>query len=234
MDKSKSLEKYFKSIQNLNPLTISEEQELGVRIKSGDRNAINLLVQHNLKIVVTIANRNQGRGILIDDLIQQGNIGLYEAALRYDPESGNRFTTYARTRILKKINELIDTCGRIVRIPVNQEYQRYLDIKNGKDVDNLTPIRLDSSAGDESNESKSDRYQFQEQEDQTQSIAKSINLALDVLDNREREVITLFFGLETGEKITQIEIGKQLGLTNVTIGNIKKKALAKIKQAYSH
>lgn len=233
-EQSKSLGKYFDSIKHLNPLTKEEEQELGHLIKKGDRSAIHKLVNHNLKIVIKIANRNVGRGILVDDLIQQGNIGLYEAALRYDPESNNRFTTYAKTRVLKKINELIDNCGRIVRIPVNQEYQRYLDLKSGKDVVNLNPVRIDSYAGEDSKESKADRYQFKEQEDSNTTLAKNINLALKVLDDRELEVITLLFGLETGEKITQIEIGKRMGLTNVTIGNIKKKAFKKIKQAYCH
>lgn len=233
-EQSKSLGKYFDSIKHLNPLTKEKEQELGHLIKKGDRSAIHKLVNHNLKIVIKIANRNVGRGILVDDLIQQGNIGLYEAALRYDPASNNRFTTYAKTRVLKKINELIDNCGRIVRIPVNQEYQRYLDLKSGKDVPNLNPVRIDSYAGDDTKESKADRYEFKEREDSNTELAKNVNLALKVLDDRELEVVTLLFGLETGEKITQIEIGKRMGLTNVTIGNIKKKAFKKIKQAYRH
>jgi len=108
MNRSDSLNRYFESIQDLNPLTREQEQELAVKIKEGCRASINTLVQHNLKIVVTIANRNVGRGILIDDLIQQGNIGLYEAALRFDPEHGVKFTSFARTRILKKMNELIE------------------------------------------------------------------------------------------------------------------------------
>jgi RNA polymerase sigma factor (sigma-70 family) len=62
---------------------------------------------------------------------------------------------------------------------------------------------------------------------------QTLHAALGVLTEQEREVITLFFGLETGEKITQIEIGKRLGVTNVTVGNIKKRALEKIKKCYN-
>jgi len=233
MNRSDSLNRYFESIQNLNPLTREQEQELAVKIKEGCRASINTLVQHNLKIVVTIANRNVGRGILIDDLIQQGNIGLYEAALRFDPEHGVKFTSFARTRILKKMNELIDQCGRLVRIPVNQEYDRYLAIKSGKEVKNLAPVRLDSLISDDSKETLESRFKVDVADEGELERMQTLHAALGVLTEQEREVITLFFGLETGEKITQIEIGKRLGVTNVTVGNIKKRALEKIKKCYN-
>lgn len=233
MNRSDSLNRYFESIQDLNPLTREQEQELAVKIKEGCRASINTLVQHNLKIVVTIANRNVGRGILIDDLIQQGNIGLYEAALRFDPEHGVKFTSFARTRILKKMNELIDQCGRLVRIPVNQEYDRYLAIKSGKEVKNLAPVRLDSLISDDSKETLESRFKVDVPDEGELERMQTLHAALGVLTEQEREVITLFFGLETGEKITQIEIGKRLGVTNVTVGNIKKRALEKIKKCYN-
>ena len=233
MNRSDSLNRYFESIQNLNPLTREQEQELAVKIKEGCRASINTLVQHNLKIVVTIANRNVGRGILIDDLIQQGNIGLYEAAFRFDPEHGVKFTSFARTRILKKMNELIDQCGRLVRIPVNQEYDRYLAIKSGKEVKNLAPVRLDSLISDDSKETLESRFKVDVPDEGELERMQTLRAALGVLTEQEREVITLFFGLETGEKITQIEIGKRLGVTNVTVGNIKKRALEKIKKCYN-
>jgi len=234
MNKSESLNRYFKSIRNLNPLTREEERELAIKIKQGCRSSINTLVEHNLKIVVTIANKNVGRGILVDDLIQQGNIGLYEAALRFDPDAGVKFTSFARTRVLKMMNELIDHCGRLVRIPVNQEYDRYLAIKSGQEVDNLTPVRLDSLISDDSKETQASKFKFEEADESDQEILDTLKSALGILTDREREVITLFFGLETGERITQIEIGEMLGVTNVTVGNIKKRALAKIKQCYNY
>ncbi len=234
MSKSESLDRYFKSIKNLNPLTSEQEHELAIKIRQGCRSSINTLVEHNLKIVVTIANKNMGRGILVDDLIQQGNIGLYEAALRFDPNAGVRFTSFARTRVLKMMNELIDRCGRLVRIPVNQEYDRYLAIKSGQDVDNLTPVRLDALISDDSKETRASKFKLEEVDENDQEILDTLRSALGVLTDREREVITLFFGLETGERITQIEIGEILGVTNVTVGNIKKRALEKIKQCYNH
>ena len=139
-EKSNSIDKYFKSIRHLNPLTKEEESELATEIQKGCKKSLNKLIEHNLKIVVTIANKNMGRGIQVDDLIQQGNIGLLEAGLRFKPNSGIRFASFASTRILKLMNHLIDQCGRVVRIPVNQEYERYLSLKRGEEVENIKPV----------------------------------------------------------------------------------------------
>ena len=117
---SENLPKYFKTIQKLNPLTVTEEKELAQKIQEGDANALNKLVKHNLKIVVTIANRHIGQGVPIDDLIQEGNIGLFEAAQRFDPKSDARFITYASLWVRKRINESVVAHGRIVRLPHNQ------------------------------------------------------------------------------------------------------------------
>lgn len=233
MNKSKSLNSYFKSIKDLNPLTKDQEKELAKRIKVGDRSAINALVEHNLKIVITIANKNIGRGIDVDDLIQQGNIGLYEAALRFDPDYGIRFASFARTRVIKMMNELIDTCGRLVRIPVNQEYQRYLDIKEGKDVECLKPVYLDRPLNDDGSITLLSRINIKSSSENLDEEFKALNLAVNSLSEKERRVITWFFGLEGNKKITQIEIGKKLGVTNVTVGNIKKRALSKLKKSYN-
>ena len=128
-----SLKSYFRSIQKYQPLSREEELKLAIAIQSGCREALNRLVNHNLKIVVKIAYKNLNRGIDLEDLIQSGNIGLHEAALRFNPdEIRGRFIGFAQTRIPKNINQLIDQCGRTVGIPVNQEYQRYLDLKDGK------------------------------------------------------------------------------------------------------
>ena len=122
---SDNLPKYFNTINKLNPLSLEEERALAVRIKSGDLLAMHTLVKHNLKIVVTIANRHIGQGVAIDDLIQEGNIGLYEAAQRFDPQGEVRFVSYASLWIRKRVNEAVVAHGRIVRLPHNQEYDLY-------------------------------------------------------------------------------------------------------------
>lgn len=237
-EKSDSLSRYFKSIKDLNPLTKEEELELAIKSKTGDRKAINKLIEHNLKIVITIANKNIGRGIEVDDLIQQGNIGLYEAALRYDPSHNVRFASFASTRILKMMNQLIDECGRLVKIPVNQEYARYLAKKEGKEVSNLNSVRLDDMAFDDSDKSKIDNGiisvvpEVYEEFDIEYTKVKT-NYLLSKLKDRDRNIVKLYFGIDCDEELTSVEIAEEVGLTQVRVCQIinsAKKQFQKLKK----
>lgn len=229
-----SLKSYFRSIQKYQPLSREEELELAIAIQSGCREALNRLVNHNLKIVVKIAYKNLNRGIDLEDLIQSGNIGLHEAALRFNPdEIRGRFIGFAQTRILKNINQLIDQCGRTVRIPVNQEYQRYLDLKEGKEVDNIRPIYLDAFIGDDNKNTVGSRI-VQGLEDSSTAMEQAeeqeaIQRYLSILTPQERDIIKYFFGLEE-DPITQKEIAEMMGTSGATISYLKNGALEKIRK----
>lgn len=229
-----SLKSYFKSIQKYQPLSREEELELAIAIQSGCRDALNRLVNHNLKIVVKIAYKNLNRGIDLEDLIQSGNIGLHEAALRFNPdEIRGRFIGFAQTRILKNINQLIDQCGRTVRIPVNQEYQRYLDLKDGKEVENIRPIYLDAFIGDDNKNTVGSRI-VQGLEDSSTAMEQAeeqeaIQRYLSILTPQERDIINYFFGLEE-DPITQKEIAEMMGTSGATISYLKNGALEKIRK----
>lgn len=233
--KSDSLERYFKSIKDLNPLAKSEEIELARKAKTGDRKSLNKLIEHNLKIVVTIANTNVGRGIDVDDLIQQGNLGLFNAAERFDPDVGVRFATFAGTRILKMMNQLIDTCGRIVRIPVNQEYKRYLAIKNGEEVNNLRPVMLDDFVQDDNGRSKADtgiiatRPEIDRVFEMEDFKVRTTSL-LSTLKEREREIVKLYFGIDTFAAMPTKDIADEVGLTQIRVCQIINSAKKKLKQ----
>ena len=232
--KSESLDRYFKSIRNLNPLTKEDELSLAVRIKAGDERALNKLIEHNLKIVVSIANKNRGRGIDVDDLIQQGNIGLLDAAKLFDPEANVRFATFAGTRILKNINKLIDDCGRIVRIPVNQEYQRYLDKKEGKEVENITTLKLDDFINNEEDgPSKGDIIGASLPEVDIQSdrdyVVNKVNYLLSTLTDRDRYIMKLYFGIDCEEEVTTKDIATEMGITQIRVCQIIKSAKDKLK-----
>ena len=229
-----SLKSYFRSIQKYQPLSREEELELAIAIQSGSREALNRLVNHNLKIVVKIAYKNLNRGIDLEDLIQSGNIGLHEAALRFNPdEIRGRFIGFAQTRILKNINQLIDQCGRTVRIPVNQEYQRYLDLKDGKEVENIRPIYLDAFIGDDNKNTVGSRI-VQGLEDSSTAMEQAeeqeaIQRYLSILTPQERDIINYFFGLEE-DPITQKEIAEMMGTSGATISYLKNGALEKIRK----
>lgn len=233
--KSDSLTRYFKSINDLDPLTKEEELELAIKAKDGDTRSINKLVLHNTKIVVTIANKNQGRGIEVDDLIQQGNEGLLAALNKYDPAENVRFATFAGSYILKYMNRLIDYCGRTVRIPVNQEYQRYLALKRGEEVENLTAVRLDDQvSSDEDSSTKGDRM-FSvgasiEEEHDADHTTKTVSFLLDKLDDKERSVLELFYGVNRTGSISAKEISEDLGIPQAKVYNILKTAKKNLKQ----
>ena len=228
-EKSNSIDKYFKSIRHLNPLTKEEESELATEIQKGCKKSLNKLIEHNLKIVVTIANKNMGRGIQVDDLIQQGNIGLLEAGVRFKPNSGIRFASFASTRILKLMNHLIDQCGRVVRIPVNQEYERYLSLKRGEEVENIKPVLLDDFIKGDQNKTMEDIIFLDIESDSGEDI--NVETYMSILNDREREVINRTYGL-TDKRMTQKEIAEILGVSNVTISNIKKRAINKMKKLH--
>ena len=223
-EKSKSLDRYFKSIHKLNPLEKREELELARKCKSGDIRSRNKLIEHNLKIVVTIANKNIGRGIPIDDLIQQGNLGLYEASLRFDPDNNVRFASYAGTWVLKYINQLIDQCGRIVRIPVNQEIQRYEAIKRGDTIENLSSIDIDERVSDDNETRKSDLI-FSVTPDiydklEDDYTKKTVKLLLESLNGRERQVIEMYYGVNLEDEIKAKDIASELGITQIRVYQI--------------
>jgi len=223
--KSESLERYFKSIQDLNPLAKSEEIELAKKAKTGDVRAMNKLVAHNLKIVITIANKNVGRGIDVDDLIQQGNIGLIEAVDRFDPEAGVRLATYAGSRVLKMMNQLIDTCGRVVRIPVNQEYKRYLALKKGEEVENLNAVKIDDFVQDENGKSKADSGLLSvgasiEEDHDIEDLTVRTTTLLSGLTERDRGIIKLYFGIDCLEAMPTKDIAEDVGLTQIRVCQI--------------
>lgn len=120
-----NINRYFKDIAKASPLSLKEEYALALKIKEGDEEALNKLVKANLKFVVTVARQFQGRGISLEDLICEGNIGLVEAARRFDPSSGYRFISYAVFWIKQSICYAISN-NRDIRLPMNRiaEYSK--------------------------------------------------------------------------------------------------------------
>jgi RNA polymerase primary sigma factor len=112
-----ALSAYLSRISRVVLLTHREEVELGRRVRAGDRIARRTLIERNLRLVVSVAVRYRRSGVPLEDLIQDGNIGLIEAVERFDPERGYRFSSYAVWRIRKAIQKAVAAQSRTVRVP---------------------------------------------------------------------------------------------------------------------
>ncbi|MFS8582558.1 MAG: sigma-70 family RNA polymerase sigma factor, partial [Limnochordales bacterium] len=110
---------YLKEIGRVPLLTAEEEVELAKRIEQGDEEARRKLAEANLRLVVSIAKRYVGRGMLFLDLIQEGNLGLIKAAEKFDYRKGFKFSTYATWWIRQAITRAIADQARTIRIPVH-------------------------------------------------------------------------------------------------------------------
>ena len=110
---------YLKEIGRISLLSPEEELELSERVATGDEMAKNKLAESNLRLVVSIAKRYVGRGLLFLDLIQEGNIGLMKAVDKFDSDKGYKFSTYATWWIIQAITRALADQARTIRVPVH-------------------------------------------------------------------------------------------------------------------
>ena len=110
---------YLKDIGKISLLSLEEEQEISHRIAAGDEEAKKILAESNLRLVVSIAKRYVGRGLLFLDLIQEGNIGVMKAVDKFDFEKGYKFSTYATWWIRQAITRALADQARTIRVPVH-------------------------------------------------------------------------------------------------------------------
>ena len=128
---------YLKEIGKISLLSLEQENEISARIAAGDEEAKNILAESNLRLVVSIAKRYVGRGMLFLDLIQEGNIGLMKAVEKFDANKGYKFSTYATWWIRQAITRAIADQARTIRVPVHMvetinklsRYQRQLTLE---------------------------------------------------------------------------------------------------------
>ena len=201
---------YFNEIMNIKPLTREEECVLAYKIQEGNTEALNKLIYHNLQFVVSVAKQYRHRGVPFADLISEGNMGLMRAAQKFDPEKGVKFISYAVWWVRNSINECIDS------------YK-----KNDETVD------LDEKI---SNEDGSINYKydtinedFEEQLNEIGNRRETVDLLLKCLQERERKILIMFYGLNGEGEMTLDEVGAEMNLTNERVRQIKDSALSKLK-----
>lgn len=228
---SEGLPQYFKQLDaKEDRLTKEQDAALATRIQAGDDAAFDKLVQSNLKFVVTLANKFIGMGLSIDDLIQEGNLGLMEAARKFTPDKEVKFITYAQFWIRKRLNLALCEHGRTVRIPVNQEYDLYKKKMRGEEV-NLHNVELDRPlSSEEGSNTVGDILLKTEAADPFEQIERDalIKGFLSVLKDSEKEIVMLFYGL-TGDGLSTKEIAETVDKTPAEVNRALKVARAKMR-----
>jgi RNA polymerase primary sigma factor len=157
----RSLEKYLAEISKYDVLTPEEEVNLFRRIRSGDDRALEKVVRHNLRFVVSVAKQYQNLGLWLGDLVNEGNIGLIKAAHRFDETKGFKFISYAVWWIRQSILQAVNDKARKIRLPLNlqsvnakvqkkrieylQELEREPSIEELAEATDLTPEAVKKS-----------------------------------------------------------------------------------------
>lgn len=255
-DSEESVTKYFKDIRKSSSLTSREEASLAKKIKKGDKKAIETLVNANLKFVISIAKEYQGQGLPLSDLISEGNYGLVKAATRFDHKRGFRFISYAVWWVKQSIIQSLNDNARMVRLPsnviskiskLNKEMSKFEflnereadinELSDGEtDLTFLKPIscvslnRQINEDGDELVDlivgEEAEEYELEVDE----RIKNQLNKTLSILDERERNIIQCYFGIDINcEAMTLEAIGEKYDLTKERIRQIKEKAIRKLR-----
>ncbi len=119
MEAQDVLTQYMGRVRGGRLLDADEEKYLSRRARGGDMRARQKLIESNLRLVISIAKKYRGRGVLFEDLIQEGNAGLIRAVEKFDPEMGNRFSTYATWWIRQAVTRAVADHARTVRLPAH-------------------------------------------------------------------------------------------------------------------
>lgn len=267
-ESSDLLNQYLHEIGQVKPLSAEEERELARRIKDNDKAALEMLVRANLRFVVSYAKRFRNSHVAFLDLINEGNIGLMQAAKKFDPEKNVKFITYAVWWIRQALThalsmqvrafslpqklsgaaarlnrEVAELTGQLERPPTPEEIAADMDLSEA-DVAALLQIgardvSLSERPGGESDDGGPELGDLIEADSAPleddlvrQSLVDRVRAALSELDDKEREVVELRFGLDRdGEMRTLQEIGDTLKLSRERIRQIESRAKEKLRRS---
>jgi RNA polymerase primary sigma factor len=227
-DEGSTLAAYLREIGKLPLLSVDEERELGVRIQQErDEAAISRLVESNLRFVVSYAKRYRGLGVSFLDLIHEGNLGLMEAARRFDPTRNVKFITYAVWWIREAMMHVLSDQTRAFSFPP----KLFSVLGTGIDDVSLSdPVTPDGSlrVGETLPQEQVPPF---EQELIHQADLDELAAAIGDLDGKEREVVRLRFGLEDDEPRTLQEVGDRLRLSRERVRQIESRAKEKLRRS---
>jgi RNA polymerase primary sigma factor len=253
---TEEIQQYIKDIRKIPVISHERQEEIFKSLISKETpkkekdDLLNELVVGNLRFVISVAKMYQSQGMDIMDLISEGNIGLLKAAERFDPTSGLKFISYAVWWVRQSIMASLNENSRTIRIPSNlvQEAQKqrkkeeigiedqfYLDKDSEPIVGQNLPycIGLYNEINEDGdtlidlipNKNADDPEEFL---NSPEEIKKKVSLMLNVLDDREKIIITKYYGL-TGIESNLDDLGEEFGCTKERIRQLRDKAIKKLR-----
>jgi len=272
-EKTETLNRYLKDVKELSfALTAEEEASLARRIRAGDRTALNELVNSNLRFVISVANQYSAYASL-EDLINEGNLGLIKAAERFDESRGVKFISYAVWWVRDSIVRYVAQVHPIVRVPfvksndsfkyrtaerlLEQAFERKptvseiaesLSLISGKKYSD-SYVEVLAETANQARVSITDAFDFEleldtdvegavsipepaEETSPQVTVRRELLNSLKKLDDRERYIVTEFFGL-AGEAKTLEQIGQYLGISRERVRQLRNETLLKLRETVS-
>ena len=197
------------------PPPLSKEEELSylIKAKKGDEEAKNILIEHNLRLVVFLAKKYENTGYDIEDLVSIGSIGLIKGINTYKIDKNIKLATYASRCISNKI---------LMFLRKNKKRKKEISLEDSLNYDNEgNELHLEDVLGTDT-DLVSDEYERQVERN---FISKEINK----LNQREKQIMVLRYGLNNTESYTQKEVAEMLGISQSYISRIEKKVIRNIK-----
>ena len=201
----------------LSPLNAKEEQEYLSRLKEGDREAKQVLIERNMRLVAHVTKKYQNSGEDMEDLISIGTIGLNKAVSTVQDDHGSKLATYA-ARCIE--NELLMYFR--AKKKSSREVSLYEPIGTDKEGNQIQLMDI----------VEAEEKDVVEQLELKQKIVRLYELIPNVLDEREQEILKQRYGLKDQKPVTQREIAKKMQISRSYVSRIEKKALEKLKNNF--
>ena len=199
------------------PFTIDEETAMVEKLSCGEKDVRDKLVEHNLRLVVYIARRFENTGVDLDDLVSVGTIGLIKAVNSFNAEKNIKLATYA-SRCIE--NEILMHLRRTVKLKSEVSFDEPLNTDwEGNELMLSDVMGTDGDVV----------YKKIENGVETELLG----VALTKLNDREREIMELRYGLKGGEEKTQREVADMLGISQSYISRLEKKIIVRLKKEFS-
>jgi len=224
---------YLQELRKIPRMSFEEERDCARLAATGDEAARQRLISANLRFVIMVARRYRACGVPLEDLVNEGNIGLIRAAGRFDPERGIRFVSYAVHWIRQAIQKAITENGGVIRVPRSRpSEQTRLAAQAARRVVSLDSPVAGAEDADPLVSCLEDRSARKPEEALLDaSLKEDVGSVLAGLSGRDASVLRDRFGIAGRERASLLEIGRKHGLSKERVRQIEKRALRRIRTA---